>query len=355
MASLGHTVTLHALAGTGGNDAEIFRYYAVPESFVLRRYRLADRAVPHLLMALRGIGFPTGYVAHLLHGWLALRNAIKGDALLYARNAEWMLTCLRFGNPFIFESHQLPTSQRSWLIQRRLFRHAHFLGLVVISEALRTAYISACPRLPPEKVVVARDGADVVDPNDSKHSPQARFQVGHVGHLYPGRGGDLIIQMARALPQMDFHLVGGRPEDIARLKTMRPSNNLFFHGHRPPSALSDFYRLFDVVLAPYQSKIAVAGGRGDISRWISPMKIFEYMAYSKPIIASNLPVIREFLVPDHTAILVAPEDVTAWVRALHELMAHPTKRQTLAQRAHREFICKYTWRSRTSRILDLFA
>ena len=206
MASLGHEVTLHALAGTGTNDAEVFGYYAVPENFALQRYRLDDWAVPRLLMGLRRFGFPSGYAAHLLHGRLALRGQIGDEALLYARNAEWLLTILKSGSRFILESHQLPTDFRVSNVQHRLFRHAGFLGLVVISAALRAAYLSAFPRLPADRVVVAPDGADEREIAFVENSPQPHFHIGHVGHLYPGRGGELMVELARALPEMYFHL-----------------------------------------------------------------------------------------------------------------------------------------------------
>ena len=355
MASLGHTVTLHAVAGMGADDSEVFRYYAVPDNFVLQRYCPTDQAGPRLLLSLYRRGFPSGYAAHMLHGWLNLRNRIGRGSLLYARNAEWLLTCLNSDSRFIFESHQLPTDLRVSMIQRYLFRHAGFLGLVVISESLRAAYLSAFHRLSANSVIAAADGADEMETENLADTAHTRFQVGHVGHLYPGRGGEMMIDIARALPDMDFHLVGGQPEDIVRLKALAPSHNLVFHGHRPPAELPKYYRRFDVVIAPYQRQIAVAGGRGDISRWISPMKIFEYMSFAKPIVASNLAVIREVLIPAETALLVEPEDVAAWIRALRWLMENTDERRALGRRGHAVFRANYTWKSRASRILETLA
>ncbi len=352
MASLGHTVTLHAIAGTGADDAEVFRYYAAPRNFALQRYRFNDRTGPRLLMALRRFGLPTGYAAQLLHAWFVVRHEVGKSSLLYARNAEWLLASLGSGHRFIFESHQLPADPRVSTVHRRLFEHSGFLGLVVISEALRTAYLSAYPHLSARRVIVAADGADKIETESFENTPNSRLQIGHVGHLYPGRGGELMIDIARALPGMDFHLVGGRSEDIARLKALMPPDNLTFHGHRPPSELPEFYRKFDVAIAPYQKKIAVAGGSGDISRWISPMKIFEYMSFAKPIVASDIAVIREVLVPGHTAILVDPDNLAGWIRAVQRLMENPEERRKLGQHALANFESRYTWRSRASRILD---
>ena len=330
LAGLGHEVALHALEGDGADSAEVFRYFGVPRCFDLHRYRLADHASLRALAVLQRLGLPTGPAVPALHGLLALRREVRRSArlrngsghLLFARNAEWLLACLNRDSRFIYESHRSPWDMRYRLIHRRLFGHPGFLGLVVISKRLRTAYLSAYPRLPPGKILVSPDGADEIREVDLEGRSNTRLQVGHVGHLYPGRGGELVIAVARALPGMDFHLVGGRVEDIARLNALAPPGNLIFHGHRPPAELAGFYRRFDVVIAPYQKKVAVAGGKGNTVEWMSPLKIFEYMAYAKAIVASDLPVLREVLVPDRTALMVEPGDVAAWTRALHRLMGN---------------------------------
>ena len=230
-----------------------------------------------------------------------------GRHILYARNVEWLLACLRPGSLFIYESHEPPSDPRYRFMHRRLFCHSGFLGLVVISQPLRSAYLAAYPHLNGAKVVVAADGADEVDVPTFRNMPHGRFQVGYVGHLYPGRGGDLMIKLARALSDADFHLVGGRSKDISRLQSLDPPANIVFHGHQSPACLPNFYRRFDVVLAPYQTRVSVAGGRVNTAQWMSPLKIFEYMAHAKPIIASDLPVLREVLTPESNGALSGAE------------------------------------------------
>ena len=361
LADLGHEVTLHCLEGGGKQEPEVFHYFGAPRNFHLHRHRVADFALLRALVSLRRYGLPTGYVVRLVHGVLALRRGNRHGAklrnssnhLFFARNAEWLLACLGRGSRFIYESHRPPHDRWDYLIQRLLFGRCGFLGLVVISERLRKMYLSAYPRLPATKVMVAPDGADEVQHFDLEHGRNLRFQIGYVGHLYPGRGGELMVAIARALPEMDFHLVGGRVEDIARLRSLSPSDNLHFHGHCPPAELDPFYRRFDVVIAPYQKTVAVAGGNGNTVEWMSPLKIFEYMAYGKAIVASDLPVLHEVLDPGRTALMVDPGNVDAWIRALSRLMENPTECRKLGLRAREVFTRNYTWRGRAERILDV--
>ena len=106
----------------------------------------------------------------------------------------------------------------------------------------------------------------------------------------------------------------------------------------------------DVMLAPYQRRVAIYGNSGDTSRWMSPLKIFEYMAARKPMIASDMPVLREVL-DDSNAILVDPEDVDAWQNALTSLR-DPERREQLGTKAHQDFVAYYTWRARADRVLE---
>ena len=361
LAGLGHEVTLHCLEGSGQQDSDIFEYFGAPRNFRLCRYRVADYASLQALVSLRRLGLPTGYVVRLLHGVLSVRRRIAHDSeisnkshhLYFARNAEWLLGCLDCDSRFIYESHRPPHDWWDKLIQRHLFGRSGFMGLVVISQSLRRMYLSEYPRLPRTKVVVSPDGADEVPEFTLECERNSRLQVGYVGHLYPGRGGELMIAVARAIPDMDFHLVGGREEDIARLRTLSPSENLIIYGHRPPADLNLLYRRFDVVIAPYQKTVAVAGGTGNTVDWMSPLKIFEYMAHGKAIIASDLPVLHEVLMRDRTAIMVDPVDVGAWIEALYRLLGNPEQRRALGRQARRSFVENYTWSKRAQRILDV--
>ena len=100
-----------------------------------------------------------------------------------------------------------------------------------------------------------------------------------------------------------------------------------------------------------KKKLAPHGGKGDIARWMSPLKIFEYMASGKPIICSDLPVLREVLKHQDTAFLCPPDEIDAWVKALMTLRDNPEIGQAIAQNAKKEFLSHYTWQARAHKVL----
>ena len=115
----------------------------------------------------------------------------------------------------------------------------------------------------------------------------------------------------------------------------------------PNADLPLYQAACDVLLMPYQRRVAASSG-GDIALYLSPMKLFEYLACGRPIISSDLPVLQEVLNPQN-AILVAPEDQNAWEKALRELKTSPGLGERLGGQARCD-AARYTWEIRARRI-----
>ena len=135
--------------------------------------------------------------------------------------------------------------------------------IVVISMALKADLLDAIG-VDADRILVAHDGADAPGehrkPQALKRDP-TRIQVGYVGHLYPGRGIELISELARRLHDMDFHLVGGQPADIRRVRrSLALPDNVVLHGFLPYDHAEAFRAPLDVLIAPYQHTIMTPAG-----------------------------------------------------------------------------------------------
>lgn len=276
--------------------------------------------------------------------------------LVYGRDlsACYFATLLKL--PVIFESHTPIVGLIYSNILNRLIQRSELLRLVVITHALREYYSSHYPFIS-DRIIVAPDGADpfpdnaapVVLPNKGK-----RLQVGYVGHLYSGRGVDVIHRLAERCPWADFHIVGGTDRDInaCRMSTT-PLANLHLHGFKPHSEAQRYQIGCDVLIAPYQNKVSVTGnGVNTTEKWMSPLKIFEYMAAGKAIICSDIPVLREVLKNGKNALLCDPEDTDSWVEALSVLSEKKEYRIQLGETAKSELMINYSWSSRASKLID---
>ena len=270
--------------------------------------------------------------------------------LVFARHIYWLAGSRLNKTPFIIESHHPPCGYLDRKIQGSLFSKPNFRGLVVISDALRDIYLRDYPKL--SQIIVAHDAAD--DPGiwhgvqRNKSQPHA-IRIGYVGHLYNGRGRGLIKKLAQRLPHITFDIVGGTPADLEVFKRFNLTKNIVLHGFQPHSELDKFYKAFDVVIAPYQKKVAVDGNKGDTSGIMSPLKIFEYMSWGLPMIVSDLPALREIL-SEKSAVLVKTDDLDAWSEAIADLARDDAKRRHLGTEARRQFLAHHTWDIRAKTI-----
>lgn len=108
-----------------------------------------------------------------------------------------------------------------------------------------------------------------------------------------------------------------------------------------------------MVLAPYLSKVLAGSTEGiEIGRWMSPLKLFEYMCAGKPVIASDLPVIREVLDHQKNALLCDPGRPEEWVNAIRLLKENPSEGQRLAGEARKKFEEKYSWQKRAEMLRE---
>jgi len=180
------------------------------------------------------------------------------------------------------------------------------------------------------------------------------FTVGFTGHFYAGRGLEMLSELAQQLNELQFLWAGGTQEavnDWRRRLDEAHQDNVVLTGFVENSRLPLYQAAADVLLMPYTKSVSASSGQ-EISEIINPMKMFEYMAARRPIVTSELPVIREVL--DETrAVFCPPSDPAAWKAAILALAADPARRSRLAANARME-VEKYTWLKRARRALEGF-
>jgi glycosyltransferase involved in cell wall biosynthesis len=210
-------------------------------------------------------------------------------------------------------------------------------------------------------LVVAHDGVDlarfvtVPTPEAAKLAAgrdPTRSIAGYAGHLYEGRGVEVILACAKALPNWTFLVAGGTPEAIAAVKQQCRAlalQNVELLGFVANAQLPSRLAVCDVLVMPYQRRVMVSGGRLDTAQWMSPLKMFEYMAMGRAIVASDLPVLREVL-DDTCSILVEPSEPAEWIAALRRVAGNPSLLDALSAMA-RQSAKRYEWSERVRRML----
>jgi glycosyltransferase involved in cell wall biosynthesis len=324
-------------------------WYAVPRTFRLTRilYPYPGRALNR-----RSEGFAYGLAA----AWHVL--ARRPD-LAYTRDpwvARWLA---QWGQPLVFEAHH-PAQEMAhpafprFLAQAR--KESSLRGIVAISQGAADAYVAA--GVPASKVHVLHDGVDLERFDSAPAKGAARRQLGlpnerkiaaHVGHLYRGRGAELILQCAAQLPNVLFLFVGGLPADIARCQEVADDlglGNVRFVGLVPNAQVPSYLAAADVLVMPYTSATPTVQS-------MSPLKMFEYMAASRPIVASDFATVREVLTHEVNALLVEPDDADALLAGLQRILSDRAMAERIAAQA-RSDVERHTWPKRAASILERF-
>ena len=323
------------------NVKDIHEFYGVKKNFKLKR-------LWHPNSKLGAIFYTIGIFFYLFIS--------KNFHLVYGRFLHGCFIATLFKNKVIFEIHEIIFDKKNHvkLIFKLLIKSRKFKKLVVISKALKQIYLKN-DYLNKINIHVAHDGADEVDNFDLKvklMGSNKKLKIGYLGHLYKGRGIETIIQCAKNLNEMTFHIVGGMESDIQYWKNYIKNikiNNLFFYGFKKPKETIKYLNSFDIFLAPYEKKVSILGNSdSDTSKFMSPLKIFEYMSHKKPLIVSDFPVIREIL-NKKNSILVKSDDIESWISAIKKLQ-RLKNREALSHQALKDFF-KYTWRNRALSVL----
>ena len=340
--SAGAQVTLLARRGEEENDGTPHAYYGVEPCFTIGYLpRLPTR------MGKYGVGL-----------WGAATAWLRRAGLVYGRSVEGCYFAALLGIPAVFEAHFPPGEMLPFrrVLLERLIRSRHFRGLVVISRALKTEFEQYFAHQGLEALVFP----DAADPPGEAASLPGRLdsrgkefalRVGYVGHLYPGKGMETIHQLARRCPWAEFHVAGGTEPLLEEWREICAGmSNVVFHGFLPPAHTDGLRLACDVLIAPYGASVRTRLNM-EIAPWMSPLKLFEYMAAGKAILCSDLPVLREVMEHERTCLLCRPDDMAGWENALIRLREDPQLRERLGNAAREEFLRHYSWDARAVGIL----
>ncbi len=280
--------------------------------------------------------------------------------LLYVRPLQAAALGSQLGWPTLLDLHDRPHGRLGPRLLRAFVGGRGARRLVMTTHALQRWLVEQHRlRLEPPFAIVAPNGADLQRYAGLPDPAEARRQLGwpegftasYTGQLYQGRGLDLLVQLARRLPQVQFVWAGGDPASVdawrAELARLGVANTRLL-GFVANQDLPLVHAASEMLLMPYERNVYLR--QGDLSTFFSPMKLFEYLAAGRVILSSDLPTLREVL-GEQNAILLPPEDVSAWEVAVADVVCDRSKYHHMAERAQADSL-QYGWEARCRRALE---
>ena len=232
--------------------------------------------------------------------------------------------------------------------------------VVTISQAQREALIAR--GLQPDKIVVAPNGVDAErfaprprpDELLRRYALTAGAVIGYAGSFLRYEGLEVLIRafvrVLAACPQARLLLVGWGEEapGLQRLaSSLGVGHATVFAGAVPHAEVGDYYAAMDLLVYPRLSNPS--------TRSTTPLKPLEAMAMAKPVVASDLPALREIVAPGDTGLLCPPGDDEALAQSCLSLLRSPERCARLGSAARASMLETRAWRRTLSAYPALYA
>lgn len=280
------------------------------------------------------------------------------DRVIYTRDVGIAVLTALLGRTTVFEAHSFSPRRTIAYTLLRL------LGVRLVSITRHLAQRFQGLGFQEDDILVAPDGVDL-EPFDAAptrsvaretlHLPSGVPIIGYVGQLRTRaeeKGVKELIQafanVLKAFPDAVLLIVGGAPEDIEYHRTVSEKLGLSnqqvrFTGSQPHEKIPAHLRAMSVAVMPFPFTEHYA-------YFMSPMKMFEYMASGTPIVASDLPSVREVL-NDKLAVFVEPGDPGSLTAGIKSILRLSEQAERMAGSARRE-VERYSWAQRAACIRD---
>src|SRR3989344_257227 len=310
-----------------------FDYYGVRRNFKITKLPTLDL----ITFGLGSFGFFVETITFLISS--AIYLLFRKYDILYTR--EW-LAGLFFKN-IALEIHSLPAKQN--FLQQKIWKRAK--ALLVLTSFIKNDLVKF--GVPENKILILPDAVDLAKFDIKISKAEARKKLGlpqekkivlYTGQLFEWKGIDILTKAAELFQDVEFYIVGGN------LPKAKKKTNLHFVGQKPYSEIPLWLRAADVLVLPNKKGSKIS------EEYTSPLKLFEYMASGRPIVASQLPSLQEILT-DQEAEFFMPNDSTDLARAIKKILEDSQLASKISQSALQK-VQNYTWQSRARRALDKF-
>lgn len=323
---------------------DVFALYHIAPKFTIRRLAVVDW--------MQWLG-PLGFVLMVASfNWSAYRRLRHQDAVVYAHDMRDVIVPMRAGLPVFVEIHDFFESSFKAL-SRYVFTHA--AGLIVTNthklEYLAKRYAVARERMLRQPNAVDAAAFDIpqsqAEARTQLQLPQDKKIVLYTGHLFSWKGVHTLADAAQFLPpDAAVYFVGGTTEDRHAMEAYVAAHNLphiAFVAHQTPDKIPLYLRAADVLILPNTAKEEASRVE------TSPVKLFEYLAAGKPIVASDLPSVRE-IVSEREVLFAKPDDARSFA---HVIVAALGPEGVNKAAAGKSLAATHSWEARGKAISEL--
>ena len=236
------------------------------------------------------------------------------------------LNCYHIDDEYSFSEVEVPLTEMEETLIRRSDRvFVHSLRLFEKKGRInpRTTFI-------PNGVDFRAYSESLSEPSDLKSIPHPR--IGYTGFMKRHLDWSLLTHLSKEHPEWSFVFVGPQsphPGIVAALQAMAERPNVYFLGAKSVHLLSSYPQHFDVCIMPYQVNY--------YTKYICPLKLYEYLACGQPVIGAPIPTLAEF-----AHVIALAKTAEEWSQAIHDSL-NPILNSPERREARQEVARRYDW------------
>lgn len=297
----------------------------------------------------RKIAFYISFISFSGSCFFFIRRQAKFSDIIYSNESLPLFLASFVHKNNFYEMHDFPES--------KLFLFGVFLKRmrwVLVHNRWKMNRLHEVFKVSADKIIHEPNAVDVgefdiaVNKDETRRNlalPLDKKIVMYTGHLYGWKGVDTLAKAATNLPaEYLVVFVGGTEKDIKSFKEKYGDDpHILIAGYKKHSEIPLWQKAADVLVLPNTAKENIS------KYYTSPMKLFEYAASSRPIVASRIPSIAE-LVDEQTVFLVEPDDAVALADGIRRVCENETMALSLVNAAY-VWVGEHTWTKRAKRIL----
>ncbi len=270
--------------------------------------------------------------------------------IVHTRDWNFVKVAIKHGVPAIYEHHHQEQKQfEPEIVHNPLLQIA-----VTVAEPVRESMIEH--GMPPEKVIRLHNGFNQVflvrhleaaqEWREKLLVDERQHLIVYAGALRKFKGINLLIEVAKEMPQVQFVCAGGNESEVQHYQQLaqeKQTQNVTFLGHIPQNQLASLLQAADILAHPHRS--------GNAAATTSPLKLFDYLASGTPIVATEIPPLIEFKSSNAIAGWCEPDNPTQLTQCIQQALAnYPRKVEGYTDNL--DFVRQFSWENRISKILS---
>ena len=297
--------------------------------------------------------FPKGLNYYLF----SLFSVIKGISLkpdiFVTRNLFTLIILLFFNKKVIVELHH-DFSNEGRLINFvytsfNILNSNNIIKIVAITTAVKN-FLTKELKVNKKKIKII-PSASSLQVKFSKLKKKTNYNIGYFGSLEKSKGSEFIINLSKIDKNNNYYIYGGDKKIIDILKKNVQNKNLYLNEYVPYKKLKHQISKMDVLVMPSNKNILRSTGSvGNIAKYTSPLKLFDYLSAGKLIIVSDLKVFKEIIEHNKHCIVISLNH-TKWIKVLANIKNNLKKFNILKKNAFM-LSKKYTYKNRARQLLD---